>query len=148
MKSIDFNLMVAELVKEEPQVAEVLTDLGLGKLVSPEALQVMGNIMTIPRAAAMQGVDMGAVIAAFVEQGFSVINGNTAGGTEACSVTGHFDPSISLPDGHPLSLTWKRCWMFCRQNVQNMNHQKQSWLFGHYRNSMAYAHIMPKRKNC
>ena len=104
MKTIDFNLMVAELVKDEPRVAEILTGLGLGKLISPEALQVMGNIMTIPRAAAMQGVDMGAVIAAFAEQGFSVVNGNTAGGTEACSVTGHFDPSISLPEGHPLSL--------------------------------------------
>ncbi len=104
MKTIDFSLMVAELVKAEPQVAEVLTELGLGKLVSPEALQVMGNIMTIPRAAAMQGVDMGAVIAAFAEQGFSVVNGNTAAGTEACSVTGHFDQSISLPEGHPISL--------------------------------------------
>ena len=52
MKTIDFSLMVAELVKAEPLVAEILTGLGLGKLVSPEALQVMGNIMTIPRAAA------------------------------------------------------------------------------------------------
>ena len=104
MKTIDFNLMVAELVKDEPQVAEILTGLGLGKLVSPEALQVMGNIMTIPRAAAMQGVALEAVIAAFRERGFSVVNGETAGSTAPCSVTGHFDQSDSLPEGHPIEL--------------------------------------------
>jgi hypothetical protein len=104
MKTIDFSLMVAELVKDEPQVAEILTGLGLGKLVSPEALQVMGNIMTIPRAAAMQGVAMEVVIAAFRERGFSVVNGETAGSTAPCSVTGHFDQSDSLPEGHPIEL--------------------------------------------
>ena len=104
MKTIDFNLMVAELMKGEPLVADILTGLGLGKLVSPEALQVMGNIMTIPRAAAMQGVAMEAVIAAFREQGFSVVNGETAGSTAPCSVTGHFDQSDSLPEGHPIEL--------------------------------------------
>ena len=104
MKTIDFNLMVAELMKGEPLVAEILTGLGLGKLVSPEALQVMGNIMTIPRAAAMQGVAMEVVIAAFRERGFSVVNGETAGSTAPCSVTGHFDQSISLPEGHPIEL--------------------------------------------
>ncbi len=104
MKTIDFNLMVAELMKGEPLVAEILTGLGLGKLVSPEALQVMGNIMTIPRAAAMQGVAMEVVIAAFRERGFSVVNGETAGSTAPCSVTGHFDQSDSLPEGHPIEL--------------------------------------------
>ena len=104
MKTIDFSLMVAELVKAEPLVAEILTGLGLGKLVSPEALQVMGNIMTIPRAAAMQGVAMEVVIAAFRERGFSVVNGETAGSTAPCSVTGHFDQSDSLPEGHPIEL--------------------------------------------
>ena len=104
MKTIDFNLMVAALVKDEPQVAEILTGLGLGKLVSPEALQVMGNIMTIPRAAAMQGVAMEAVIAAFRERGFSVVNGEAADSTGICSVTGHFDQASSLPEGHPIEL--------------------------------------------
>ena len=104
MKTIDFSLMVAELVKAEPKVAEILTGLGLGKLISPEALQVMGNIMTIPRAAAMQGVAMEAVIAAFRKRGFSVVNGETAGSTAPCSVTGHFDQSDSLPEGHPIEL--------------------------------------------
>ena len=75
MKTIDFSLMVAELVKAEPQVAEILSGVGLGNLVSPEALKVMGNIMTIPRAAAMKGVALTQVVAAFEAQGFQVVNG-------------------------------------------------------------------------
>ena len=104
MKTIDFSLMVAELVKVEPKVAAILTELGLGKLVSPEALKVMGNIMTIPRAAAMQGMDMEKIIAAFTEQGFSVVNGEAADNKGICSVTGHFDQSDFLPEGHPIEL--------------------------------------------
>jgi DUF438 domain-containing protein len=47
---------------------------------------------------------MEVVIAAFRERGFSVVNGETAGSTAPCSVTGHFDQSDSLPEGHPIEL--------------------------------------------
>ncbi|MBE6084526.1 MAG: DUF1858 domain-containing protein [Selenomonas ruminantium] len=105
MKTIDFSLMVAELVKAEPQVAEILSGLGLGNLVSPEALKVMGNIMTIPRAAAMKGLDLTQVVAAFEAQGFQVVNGAPMPQENlTCQMTGHFDMSMELPAGHPISL--------------------------------------------
>lgn len=105
MKTIDFNLMVAELVKAEPQVAEILSGLGLGNLVSPEALKVMGNIMTIPRAAAMKGVALTQVVAAFEAEGFQVLNGAPVPQENlTCQMTGHFDMSMELPAGHPISL--------------------------------------------
>ncbi len=105
MKTIDFSLMVAELVKAEPQVAEILSGLGLGNLVSLEALKVMGNIMTIPRAAAMKGVALTQVVAAFEAQGFQVVNGAQAPQENlTCQMTGHFDMSMELPAGHPISL--------------------------------------------
>ena len=104
-KTIDFSLMVAELLKEEPRVAEILSGLGLGNLVSPEALKVMGNIMTIPRATAMKGLDLTQVVAAFEAQGFQVINGEPVPQEKlTCQMTGHFDMSVELPAGHPLSL--------------------------------------------
>ena len=65
MKTIDFSLMVAELMKGEPLVAEILTEIGLGKSGQPGERQVMGNIMTIPRAAAMRGVGFDAVSGGF-----------------------------------------------------------------------------------
>ena len=105
MKTIDFSLMVAELVKAEPKVAEILSGLGLGNLVSPEALEVMGNIMTIPRAAAMKGLDLTQVVAAFEAQGFQVVSGAPVPQENlTCQMTGHFDMSMELPAGHPISL--------------------------------------------
>ncbi|MBQ5419372.1 MAG: DUF1858 domain-containing protein, partial [Selenomonas sp.] len=75
MKKIDFNLTVAELVKDNPEVRKILSALGMGKLITPEALQVMGNIMTIPRAAVIQGVALADVVQAFTDAGFAVVNG-------------------------------------------------------------------------
>lgn len=104
MKTIDFNLMVAELVRAEPEVGRILAELGLGNLVSPEALKVMGNIMTIPRAAAMKGVELGKVVEAFKAAGFSVVNVPSDEAASPCKVTGHFDAAADLPEGHPILL--------------------------------------------
>ena len=104
MKKIDFNLMAAELVKEEPEVGRILNGLGLGNMVNPEALKVMGNIMTIPRAAAMKGVELGKVVEALNAAGFSVVNVPDAEAVSPCKVTGHFNLSVDLPAGHPIQL--------------------------------------------
>lgn len=104
MKTIDFERMAAELVKAEPEVGRILAELGLGNMVSPEALKVMGNIMTIPRAAAMKGVELGKVVEALKAAGFSVMNVPAAEAVSPCKVTGHFDVAVDLPAGHPIQL--------------------------------------------
>ncbi|MCR5756535.1 MAG: DUF438 domain-containing protein [Selenomonas sp.] len=75
MKTIDLNLTVAEIVKAHPEVKEILAELGFAKILNPMALKVMGNIMTIPRGAAMQNVPLDKIMTAFKEYGFTVING-------------------------------------------------------------------------
>ena len=105
MKKIDFNLTVAELVKDNPEVRKILSALGMGKLITPEALQVMGNIMTIPRAAAIQGVALADVVQAFTDAGFAVVNGEPSSAENlTCQLTSQVDRSIGLPAGHPVSL--------------------------------------------
>ena len=105
MKKIDFNLTVAELVKDNPEVGKILSALGMGKLITPEALQVMGNIMTIPRAAAIQGVALADVVQAFTDAGFVVVNGEPSSAENlTCQLTSQVDRSIGLPAGHPVSL--------------------------------------------
>ena len=73
VKKIDFNLTVAELVKNNPEVQVVLAELGFNKILNPMALKVMGNIMTIPRGAAMKGVSLEKVVTAFQERGYTVM---------------------------------------------------------------------------
>ena len=105
MKKIDFNLTVAELVKDNPEVRKILSALGMGKLITPEALQVMGNIMTIPRAAAIQGVALADVVQAFTDAGFVVVNGEPSPAENlTCQLTSQVDRSIGLLEGHPVSL--------------------------------------------
>ncbi|MBQ2087197.1 MAG: PAS domain-containing protein [Selenomonas sp.] len=105
MKKIDFNLTVAELVKDNPEVRKILSALGMGKLITPEALQVMGNIMTIPRAAVIQGVALADVVQAFTDAGFAVVNGEPSPAENlTCQLTSQVDRSIGLPQGHPVSL--------------------------------------------
>ena len=105
MKKIDFNLTVAELVKDNPEVRKILSALGMGKLITPEALQVMGNIMTIPRAAVIQGVALADVVQAFTDAGFAVVNGEPSSAENlTCQLTSQVDRSSGLPEGHPVSL--------------------------------------------
>ena len=73
VKKIDFNLTVAELVKSDPEIKDILAGLGFDKILNPMALKVMGNIMTIPRGAAMKGVSLERVMQAFQEHGYMVL---------------------------------------------------------------------------
>ena len=73
-KVLDLKKTVAELVDAYPEVREIMAELGFKEIMSAAALQVMGRIMTIPRGAAVKGIDLSKIIAAFEEHGFTVIS--------------------------------------------------------------------------
>lgn len=73
-KVLDLKKTVAELVDENPEVGEIMAQIGFREITNPVALNVMGRIMTIPRGAAVKGIDLAKVIAAFEERGFSVVS--------------------------------------------------------------------------
>ena len=64
MKQLDLKLTVAELIQTYPELREILNGLGFSKILNPMALKAMGNIMTLPRGAAVRNVPMDKVIAA------------------------------------------------------------------------------------
>ena len=72
MKKIDLNLTVGELVNMYPELRDILAELGFDKIMNPLALKVMGNIMTLPRGAAVKGVPLEKVVAVLQERGFTV----------------------------------------------------------------------------
>ena len=72
-KVLDLKKTVAELVGEYPEVRSIMAEVGFREITSDVALNVMGRIMTIPRGAAVKGVDLNKVIAAFEEHGFTVV---------------------------------------------------------------------------
>lgn len=71
-KVIDFNDTVAELVKQYPEIRDIMRDLGFKEITSPMALQLMGKVMTIPKGSAIKGIPMDKIIAAFEENGFTI----------------------------------------------------------------------------
>ena len=73
-KVLDLKKTVAELVEENPEVKEIMAQIGFKEITNPVALNVMGRIMTIPRGAAVKGIDLAKVIAVFEEHGYTVLS--------------------------------------------------------------------------
>mgnify|MGYP002747478945 CR=1 FL=1 len=76
-KILDLKKTVADLVGEYPEVRQIMADVGFREITSDVALNVMGRIMTIPRGAAVKGIDLAKVIAAFEGRGYTVISEDT-----------------------------------------------------------------------
>lgn len=72
MKQLDMNKTVAELVAEYPEVKVIMVELGFKDITSPVALKFMGKVMTIPKGAAIKGIPMKRIVAAFEGKGFAV----------------------------------------------------------------------------
>ena len=72
MKELDMNKTVAVLVKEYPELKEIMVELGFQDITSPMALKFMGKVMTIPKGAAIKGIPMEKIVAALEKNGFHV----------------------------------------------------------------------------
>lgn len=73
-KTLDLNKSVYELIKEYPEVAEVMKNLGFESITNPAMLNTAGRIMTIPKGAVMKKIDMDLIEKEFEAQGFEILN--------------------------------------------------------------------------
>lgn len=104
MKRIDLKLTVAELVKAYPELIDILAELGLEKILNPAALKAMGNIMTLPRGAAVRNIPMEKVIALLAAHGFETVGNDI---NEVCQLkTARIETAAGmvLEEGHPIAL--------------------------------------------
>lgn len=72
MKKIDLNKTVNELVKEYPEVADIMAELGFKEITSALMLNSVGRVMTIPKGAAMKNIPLEAIVRVFQNKGFEV----------------------------------------------------------------------------
>lgn len=72
MKTLNLKGTVYDNVKENPEVLEILRDLGFTDIVKPGMLNTAGRFMTIPKGAAMKGIDMERIKEAFTSRGFEI----------------------------------------------------------------------------
>jgi hypothetical protein len=72
IKTIDFSKTVYELCKEDPQVIEIMKELGFEQITNPASLNTVGRFMTLPKGAAMRGIDLERIKDEFIKRGYEL----------------------------------------------------------------------------
>lgn len=75
-KKLDLSKSVFELCKDDPQVEEILAELGFSEITKPGMLQSVGRFMTIPKGAAMRNVALEVIRQTFENKGYTIMGGS------------------------------------------------------------------------
>ena len=73
-KILDLDKSVASLVKEYPEVADIMADLGFTEIKNPAMLASVGRIMNLKKGSQMKKIPMEEIVRAFREKGFEIID--------------------------------------------------------------------------
>ncbi|MCM3041408.1 DUF1858 domain-containing protein [Paenibacillus motobuensis] len=71
-KVIDLRRTVYEQCSSDPEVIEVMAELGFEQITQPGMLQSAGRFMTIPKGARLKKLDMNVIKKAFLDRGYSI----------------------------------------------------------------------------
>ena len=74
-KILDLDKSVASLVKEYPEVADIMVDLGFTEIKNPAMLASVGRIMNLKKGSQMKKIPMEEIVRAFREKGFEIMDG-------------------------------------------------------------------------
>ena len=74
-KILDLNKSVASLVKEYPEVADIMANLGFTEIKNPAMLASVGRIMNLKKGSQMKKIPMEEIVRAFREKGFEITDG-------------------------------------------------------------------------
>ena len=74
-KILDLDKSVASLVKEYPEVADIMVELGFTEIKNPAMLASVGRIMNLKKGSQMKKIPMEEIIRAFREKGFEITDG-------------------------------------------------------------------------
>lgn len=72
-KLIDLTKSVYDLVQAYPELVKTMEELGFANITSPAMLGTVGRVMTIPKGAAMRGLDLEKVKDELTRHGFTVL---------------------------------------------------------------------------
>jgi hypothetical protein len=74
-KLLDLSLTVNQLCTADPALVPVLASLGFVEIVKPMMLATVGRVMTIPKGAAMRGLDLNKIKEQLTAHGYMVVEG-------------------------------------------------------------------------
>lgn len=99
-KTIDFSRSVYELVKEYPELQDIMAELGFTEIKKAAVLHSVGKMMTIPRGAKMKNIPMEKIVLTLMEHGFTL-----SGEMPAEISSEQSAPSGAVTGGEPESRT-------------------------------------------
>ena len=73
-KILDLDKSVASLVKEYPEVADIMVELGFTEIKNPAMLASVGRIMNLKKGSQMKKIPMEEIVRAFREKGFEIMD--------------------------------------------------------------------------
>ena len=71
-KSIDLAKTVYEICKEDPEVIDIMKEMGFENIAAPGMLNTAGRFMTIPKGAAMKHTSLEEVREVFRSKGYEI----------------------------------------------------------------------------
>ena len=74
-KILDLDKSVASLVKEYPEVADIMVELGFTEIKNPAMLASVGRIMNLKKGSQMKKIPMEEIVRAFRGKGFEIRDG-------------------------------------------------------------------------
>ena len=74
-KILDLDKSVASLVKEYPEVADIMVELGFTEIKNPAMLASVGRIMNLKKGSQMKKIPMEEIVRAFRGKGFEITDG-------------------------------------------------------------------------
>ncbi|ABO50132.1 conserved hypothetical protein [Desulforamulus reducens MI-1] len=73
-KILNLQKSLFELVREHPDIANIMHELGFKDIVKPAMLNTAGRVMTIPKGAALKKIDLDTIKQTFQEKGYIIKN--------------------------------------------------------------------------
>jgi len=98
-KILDLNKSVAALVKEFPEVSDIMFSLGFTEVKKPAMLNSVGRIMNLKKGSQMKKIPMEEIVRAFREKGFTVLGVEEPSGNRTEALRSLLD---RLSDGEDL----------------------------------------------
>jgi hypothetical protein len=71
-KTMDFTRTVYEICRDNPEVIEIMKSLGFENITNPAMLNTAGRFVTIPKGAAMKGIELEKIKEEFIKRGYSI----------------------------------------------------------------------------
>ncbi|NLD26443.1 MAG: DUF1858 domain-containing protein [Acholeplasmataceae bacterium] len=72
MQKISLNTPIYQLIKEYPEIKDIMLALGFENITNPVMLQTAGRVMSIKSGAKMKKIDLDMIKKKFQENGFDL----------------------------------------------------------------------------